>query len=248
MTIAEAHSDDEPAAPAGRPGPLELVRGLRGAPASVLWALWLLGDSRTAHELEVATAYSDKPVRAALRRLLALGLVEQTAAGGWALAPAFRGRLPGAGIDPRPAAWPVAEPPDRPERGAERLFERIGIRGLARIRVLRAAPLARRPEVVRAWWWYFLTRTWVVDPAGAVVARLVAQDPPPPDFLALAEQWPAVPAGARLEMRQRLGRGWTALQMADAFGMAYPGLGAPAFAALRQLLQAAPDELGPADG
>ena len=52
-----------------------LVRCLKGAASSVLWALLLEGRPMTAVQLQEATGYSDKPVSQALARLRALGLV-----------------------------------------------------------------------------------------------------------------------------------------------------------------------------
>ena len=48
-----------------------LVRTLKGAAGSILWILLLSGRTLTAVQLQEATGYSDKPVSAALARLLA---------------------------------------------------------------------------------------------------------------------------------------------------------------------------------
>lgn len=62
-----------------------LVRFLKGAESSILWALLLGKRPMTAVSLQEATGYSDKPVREALRRMEAVGLVRHYGrAAGWA--------------------------------------------------------------------------------------------------------------------------------------------------------------------
>jgi hypothetical protein len=52
-----------------------LLAGLKGAPASVLWALSLAGRPLSQSELLLLTGYSEKPVRRAVRALLAQGII-----------------------------------------------------------------------------------------------------------------------------------------------------------------------------
>lgn len=64
--------------PAGEYGAVvELVRTLKGAPSSVLWALFLSQRPHTKSELEAATGYSDKPIKRAMDYLESRGLVQR---------------------------------------------------------------------------------------------------------------------------------------------------------------------------
>lgn len=66
-----------------------LLSGLKGAPASVLWALSLADRPLSNGELLALTGYSRKPVRRAVRALLAQGIIQRdgprvvTLAPGW---------------------------------------------------------------------------------------------------------------------------------------------------------------------
>lgn len=72
---------------------IALLRNLKGAPISIIWALLMANmyappDSvRTLKnsELEMWTGYSDKPISNALDLLHAMGMVSQNSAGGWYL-------------------------------------------------------------------------------------------------------------------------------------------------------------------
>jgi biotin operon repressor len=75
-----------------------LVRCLKGAASSVLWALLLEGRPMTAVQLQEATGYSDKPVSQALARLRALGLV------------VHHGRYQGWSLSGRIWTWPHEVP------------------------------------------------------------------------------------------------------------------------------------------
>ncbi len=67
----------------------DLSRNLKGAPASILLALLLSGRSMTAVQLEVATSYSDKPIRKALSWLEPRCFVQYNGLNsGWSLGPA----------------------------------------------------------------------------------------------------------------------------------------------------------------
>lgn len=72
---------------------IALLRNLKGAPISVIWALLMVNMHTPAgavytlknKELEVWTGYSDKPVSTALDLLHTMGMVAQNQAGGWYL-------------------------------------------------------------------------------------------------------------------------------------------------------------------
>jgi hypothetical protein len=65
---------------------VSFVRGLKGAPASIVLALVLCGRSLTKTELEVVTGYSDKPVAKGLALLELHGLAQDNGrSAGWSL-------------------------------------------------------------------------------------------------------------------------------------------------------------------
>ena len=114
-----------------------LVRCLKGAASSILWALLLEGRPMTAGQLQEATGYSDKPVSQALARLRALGLVAHHGRyQGWSLSK----RMRDGGFAPLSTGRrPVAEVRGRQlvtrRRGTGR--ERIGPRMRTRVRTRR---------------------------------------------------------------------------------------------------------------
>lgn len=67
--------------------PMTFVRALKGAPASILWALIFTKAMMTALELQQWTGYRDDAITPALRLLVALGwVVARTPRGPWGLA------------------------------------------------------------------------------------------------------------------------------------------------------------------
>lgn len=67
--------------------PIRLVRQLKGAPISVLWALTIARQPVTEDWLIQVTGYTDKPVRAALGVLVEYGMISRNGRyGGWILA------------------------------------------------------------------------------------------------------------------------------------------------------------------
>lgn len=101
-----------------------LLAGLKGAPASVLWALSLANRPLSNGELLALTGYSRKPVRRAVQALLAQGIIQRDGPRVVALAPGWpypmveRAAGPGQGTaslakgTTRPAA--AAAPQQRP--------------------------------------------------------------------------------------------------------------------------------------
>ena len=60
-----------------------LVQTLKGAAASILWALLLAGSRLNKGALSMVTGYTDKPVSRALTLLTEMGLVEGKDRAGW---------------------------------------------------------------------------------------------------------------------------------------------------------------------
>ena len=65
--------------------PIRLLRGLKGAPLSILCAMSLAGKAVSQSWLERVTGYTDKPVSQALAYLKEIGLVDGTNRDGWRL-------------------------------------------------------------------------------------------------------------------------------------------------------------------
>lgn len=235
----------------------ELVRSLKGAPASVLWVLVLSGGVRRQAALVAATGYSDKPVRQALTELARQGLAKRQGSQGWVVTPAFRREIrsllaqesPGrAGprapaLSRQPARSRGRRPGSRPS-DLVRLLQRIGIGPPALNRLAARPELAGDPARALAWWWYYQTQSWPTNPAGLVICRLEDGDQPPPAFLDLARCWFRVDTADRQEMRAMTWQSWSPQQMAAYFAEQYPGLTAGAFTAFQALLKSAPAELG----
>jgi hypothetical protein len=235
----------------------ELVRGLRGAAASVLWALVLSGRVRRQATLVAATGYSDKPVRQALTELARQGLAQRQGSRGWVVTPAFRGELRSL-LTQKPSGRAAAQAPTRARQitrphgrrtgsqpaGLVRLLQRIGIAPPALNRLAAHPELAEDPARVLAWWWYYQTQSWPTNPAGLVICRLEDGDQPPAAFLDLARCWFRVAEVDRQEMRAMTWQAWSPQQLAAYFAEQYPGLTAGAFSAFQALLKSAPEELG----
>lgn len=67
--------------------PMTFVRAMKGAPASVLWALVFTRRMMTADELERWTGYADENITKAVRLLVDLGwVIARSARGPWGLA------------------------------------------------------------------------------------------------------------------------------------------------------------------
>lgn len=92
----------------------ELLGELKGARASVLWALSLAGRPLSMGELLALTGYSRKPVRRAVRELLALGILRQDGPRVLAL------------TDNWPYLVVVKRPADRPPEVADKAVESTG--------------------------------------------------------------------------------------------------------------------------
>ena len=244
------------------PSQVDLVRNLRGAPASIVLILLLSGRPHSQQELEEATSYSDKPIKRAIHFLACRGVVDKTS-GGWSLQAEFRQQVSealrlrplallasdsGAAADGRPNAG-EAQPKRRDtaeERTAElaALMTHMGILSPAFDALLARRELLADPDLARAWWWYVLTQNWSKNRPGLVIARLNERRDPPAAFLALARAWPTVSDDDRLEMRELHWRSWTPAQMAHYYAESYPRMTAAVFGALQSLLDAAPEELG----
>lgn len=244
-------------------GQVDLVRSLRGAPASIVLILLLSGRPHTLQELEEATSYSDKPVRRAMRFLACRGVVGKSGGAGWSLRGEFRRHIveafrppPDGGHDRGPnlaslghaspdGIQPEATPiPQGLTAELAELLNHMGILSPAYDTLLAREELQSDPALARAWWWYVLTQNWTKNRPGLVIASLNERRDPPPAFLALARIWPNVTPEDRLEMRDLHWRAWSPEQMALYFTDAYPQMTAAVFTAYQSLYDAAPDELG----
>lgn len=72
------------------PEQIRFIRSIKGAAASILWVLILSGRACTNEDLQLATNYSDKPIKDGLSLLEAEGLVQYNGKfNGWSLAGGF---------------------------------------------------------------------------------------------------------------------------------------------------------------
>jgi len=108
------------------PDQLQLIRTIRGAPATILILLMIRGASMTNLEICRWTGYSDKPVTTALITLQHLGLVQDNGrAHGWSLTNGAR-QLPLRELSA--TEHPISSPdPARNQAGSSHLSTEIGI-------------------------------------------------------------------------------------------------------------------------
>jgi len=140
-------------------------------------------------------------------------------------------------VDQGSTAPPAAE-------GLASLLTRMGINGSAGLALLERVDLLVDPSPALAWWWYALVQEGVERPAAVVFNCLVRNEPPHPDYLALARSWSGVTAEDRGKIEKLLLGGAGAEALSARWTKHYPGLTEGAFVAYMWLYGTAPAELG----
>jgi hypothetical protein len=217
-----------------------VLQSLKGAPATVLWALALSPRGCTGRDLARLTGYSDKPVRRAVLDLARAGCIVDDGRGRWRLAPVLRRRL----ANLAPEQQDTGPPHDPARRRLRVMLSEAGIVPPTLDRLLRRPELLADPDRVKAWRWYVATQSWASNPPGLLVSLLDEGRRPPPGFLQLARCWPQVVPDDRRRMRELFWRAWKAPELAHAFHEPYPQLTTVACEAYLQLVKAAPQLLG----
>lgn len=114
-------------------------------------------------------------------------------------------------------------------------LKQVGIRGKAYERLLARPDLLLEPAPVLGWWWYGLTLERVHNPMALAANYLLAGNPAPAGFLALARWWPTLTEEKRLAMEEMILANWSASRMVDYWSEACTEVTAGTIVALKEL-------------